>query len=233
MEPRDTAPSELQTINTTRANPDTTIESFKGFDSNWQCRGFQYQVGETYTHDGDVVACKSGFHACEHPLDVLRYYSPATSKFAIVHQSGDLAKEIDSDTKIASRELTVVTEITINELITAAIAYTFRHATPVDPDSPTPTPASATGDSGAASATGHSGAASATGKDAVAIASGFYGRAQASPTSAICLVKRNADGSIRHIRSSKVGENDIEPDVWYTLDNDGNFERVNVQISAV
>jgi hypothetical protein len=31
------------------------------------------------------------------------------------------------------------------------------------------------------------------------------------------LVERNDDGEIQHIRASKVGENGIKANVWYTL----------------
>jgi hypothetical protein len=37
------------------------------------------------------------------------------------------------------------------------------------------------------------------------------------------LVYRNDEGEIVHIRASKVGENGIKPDTWYTLDKDGQF----------
>ena len=120
-----------------------TIESFKGFDGNMQCRGFQYAIGESYKHDGDVVACGSGFHACEYPLDVFTYYPPAGNRFARVVQSGQTAREANGDSKIASSEITIKAEISIADLIKAAIDYTFKRAKPVDPDSP----ASATGGS--------------------------------------------------------------------------------------
>jgi hypothetical protein len=33
------------------------------------------------------------------------------------------------------------------------------------------------------------------------------------------LVERNEDGEILHIRATKVGENGVKPDAWYTLTN--------------
>ena len=208
-----------------------TIESFKGFDINMQCRGFQYEIGKSYKHDGDVVACKSGFHACEYPIDMFGYYPPAGNRFARVTQSGELDRNNDGDSKVASSELSVRVEIGIAEIVKAAIDYTFKRAKPVDPYSPESATgesgaASATGARGAASATGWSGAASATGAHSVALATGIYSRALAGETGAIVLVNRDDNGAIRHIRASKVGENGIEPNVWYTLNDAGEFEAV-------
>ena len=47
----------------------TTIKSFKGFNKDLKCRGFQYEIGKEY-EEKEAKACHSGFHACEHPLDV-------------------------------------------------------------------------------------------------------------------------------------------------------------------
>ena len=147
--------------------------AYKGFDLNLQCRGMQYEIGQTYTHDGPAVACRSGFHACKYPLSVFGYYPPAGSRFAVVEQGGEVATEGD---KRASTHITVSREITLADLTRAAVEYTQSRALPIDPASP----ASATGEQGAASATGRRGAASATGEQGAASATGWRGAASAT-----------------------------------------------------
>ena len=169
-----------------------TIITYKGFDKDLKCRGFQYEVGQTYTHEGPVEACSGGFHACEHPLNVFSYYPPAAgSRFAVVEQPGDLSRH-GEDTKVSSRTITIKAELDLPGLIRAAIEYTFSRANPVDPESPASATgrygaASATGYQGAASATGRYGAASATGYRGAAISVGYKGRAMANDTGAIVL----------------------------------------------
>ncbi|MBT9467197.1 MAG: hypothetical protein IV113_24530, partial [Hydrogenophaga sp.] len=134
------------------------ITAYKGFGPGWKCRDFQYEVGKSYEHSGPVGACKGGFHACEHPLNVFDYYPPAGNRFALVEQSGDLSRHGD-DTKVASRHITIKAELSLGDLVKAAVEYTFARAEPTGYQGA----ASATGDQGAASATGYQGAASATG----------------------------------------------------------------------
>ncbi len=173
--------------------PDATpevVQAYKGFGIDWKCRDFQYEVGQSYEHTGPVAACNGGFHACEYPLGVLRYYPPAGSRFAIVEQSGDLSRHSE-DTKVASRHITVKAEISLPGLIQAAIDWTFSKSTKeagAHTDNAAASvaatgyrgAASATGDSGAASATGYSGAASATGDSGAASATGDSGAASAT-----------------------------------------------------
>jgi hypothetical protein len=165
------------------AKPKVTavVTSFKGFDADLKCRDFQYEVGKTYTHDGEVSACNSGFHACEYPLHVLRYYKPGTSRFAIVEQAGELSRH-DGDSKVASSKITVKAEINLAGLIKAAVEYTTSRAKPVKGSVTRADNAAATasGDYGAATASGYSGAATASGYSGAATASGNCGAATAS-----------------------------------------------------
>jgi hypothetical protein len=46
---------------------------------------------------------------------------------------------------------------------------------------------------------------------------GAHGKARASEGGAIVLCEHDDQGSLLHIRASKVGENGIKPDVFYTL----------------
>jgi hypothetical protein len=161
--------------------PEPEIVAYKGFDNDFRCRGYQYEVGKTYEHAGEVGACRSGFHACEHPLDVFRYYAPAGSRFALVKQSGSLSRH-DEDTKIASARITIDAEIDLTGLIQAAVKWVFARAKWVD--GPVATgdyeAATASGDHGAATASGDHGAATASGDHGAATASGDHGAATAS-----------------------------------------------------
>ncbi len=74
----------------------TTI-AYKALRADFTCRGFQYEVGRTYTHDGKISMCDAAFHACEDPLNVLNYYNLCDSRFAVVELSGEILKHHEGD----------------------------------------------------------------------------------------------------------------------------------------
>ena len=229
--------------------PVEIIVAYKGFTADWKCRDYQYAVGRSYTHDGVAVACESGFHACEYPLDVFAYYPPAGSRFALVEQSGELSRH-SGDSKVASSKIAIKAEINFAGIIKAAIEYTTSRCKPVDIASPASATgdqgaasatgyhgaasatgyqgaASATGYQGAASATGHQGAASATGHQGAASATGTLGRAMGVDGNAIFLVFRDDNyNNIIHAKAAIVGRDGIKPGVFYTLSEDGEFVEV-------
>jgi hypothetical protein len=70
---------------------------FKGLDRDFKCRGFQYEVGKSY-EEKSATLCETGFHACENPMDVLSYYPPCTSRYAVVELDGvNEQREKDTD----------------------------------------------------------------------------------------------------------------------------------------
>lgn len=80
--------------------------AYKAFNKDWTCNGFQYEVGESYEHKGDISICSMGFHSCENPLDVLNYYDLCESKFALVEVSGKTETHND-DSKICSSKIKI------------------------------------------------------------------------------------------------------------------------------
>ena len=171
----------------TEDNKPTTediVNSIKGFDLNWKCRDFQFEIGKTYKQSGDIVACQNGFHAIEgHPLEVFGYYAPGISRYAEVKQSGQIARHCD-DSKVASAKITIGVELHLHDLIQRAVKWVFDHAKPENTERSTGTQgaASSTGYQGAASSTGYQGAASSTGPQGAASSTGTQGAASSTGT---------------------------------------------------
>lgn len=206
------------------------VKSYKGFNKDMTCRGFQYEEGKEYEEES-VEVCDHGFHACEYPLDCLNYYSPNESVYHEVEQSGEIQKHND-DTKVASTKIKIGAEISIAGLVKAAIEYTVKRVNKE---------AESDENHGASSATGYKGASSAEDKDAVAVAWGYKSKANGVIGSFLVFADWEYTGSEdnteydRNNQSAWVlngakmvqvdGEN-IKPDTWYTIEN-GEIEEVS------
>ena len=218
------------------------IAAYKGFNQDLKCRDFQYEIGKTYKHKGEVSVCNSGFHACENPLAVFEYYPP-TSRFAIVKCAGKISKDIN-DKKIACGELTVEAEIWLPGLISEAVEWIHSRVDlenkkisnvgdrSVASNKGYRSVASNTGYRSVSSNTGHRSVASnvgnwsvaeVSGLQSVACALGAESKAKAAAGGAIVCVYRNDDGDLIHIRAAKVGDDGIKADTWYMLDDTGEF----------
>ena len=82
------------------------VQSYKAFDKDMKCRGYQYEIGGEYEAES-AIACRSGFHACGNPFDVLNYYPLVDedghmTRFASVEQSG-MIDNTESDKTCSSR----------------------------------------------------------------------------------------------------------------------------------
>ena len=154
------------------------IKSYKGFNKDMTCRGFQYEEGKKYEEE-TADACHSGFHACEYPLDCFNYYSPNESVYHEVEQSGEFDKGGD-DSKVASTKIKIGARLDISGLVKAAIDFTMSRVKKEAKSDEDYGASSATGDCGASSATGDYGASSATGDYGASSATGYKGASSAT-----------------------------------------------------
>ncbi|EML4274914.1 hypothetical protein RYD59_007020, partial [Pseudomonas aeruginosa] len=145
-----------------KAASEEVVTAYKGFKQDLTCRDYQFEIGGTYKHDGEVEACASGFHSCEYPLDVFGYYAPSESRFAIVKASGQLSRH-DDDSKIASATLVVEAEISMPAMISRALDWIMSKVDKSVEQTVVGETASNTGNRSAASNTGDYSAASNTG----------------------------------------------------------------------
>ena len=105
------------------------MKTYKGTDKNMQCRGKQYVLGKKEVDDGAIRCGNKGFHSCEAPFDVLRHYPNINgNRFFEAEAGGEIDKRKTDDTKLASSELTLKSEINFAGLVKAQIEYTRKKA---------------------------------------------------------------------------------------------------------
>ena len=106
------------------------ITTYKGVSKDLTAyNNYRYEIGKTEKDDGAIRCGDKGFHSCEVPMDVLRYYPLRHGNRYFECEAGGLIdKTSDYDTKIASSELTLKAEIGLPGLIKAQIAYTRKRA---------------------------------------------------------------------------------------------------------
>ena len=98
------------------------ITSYKAFDKNMQCRGFQYEVGKEYEMDGEIKCCNRGFHACKSPIEVWDYYDMLNSRYAEVEQSGKIEEE-ENSTKVCSSHIKIKAELKLADIINIGVEW--------------------------------------------------------------------------------------------------------------
>ena len=218
------------------------IIAYKGFDKDFKCRGFQYEVGKTYEMDGNIACCNRGFHACESPIEVFDYYDMLTSRFAEVEQSGKIDKEAVS-TKTCSSRIKIKAELKLADIINLGVEW-LKEIT-----SPSKIEANNTsnngdyaqigssgdyaqiGSSGYSAQIGSSGdyaRIDSSGQDSVIMCAGHDSKAKAAIGSWITLAEWKRIGDVWKpicVKTEQVDGKRIKADTYYKL-IDGKFEEV-------
>ena len=144
------------------------MKCYKGFDKDLKCRDFQYEIGKEYEEERAEI-CDTGFHACENPLDVFGYYTPADSRYCEVELDANDQKSDDS--KRVGKKISIKAEIGIAGIIKAGLEY-IKDQVNWDDDKK-----SNTGDRSAATNTGNWSAATNTGDWSAATNTGDWSAA--------------------------------------------------------
>ena len=216
------------------------ITSYKGFDKNMQCRGFQYEVGKEYEMDGEVKCCNQGFHACKSPLEVWDYYDMLDSRYAEVEQSGKIDAG-ENSTKICSSHIKIKAELELAGIINIGVEWLKDMTSPskVKADgvlndngnrrkqigsSGYSAKIGSSGDSAKIGSSGYYAKIDSTGEDSVIMCAGNSSRAKAKVGSWITLAEwKWSDEKKRDVpvcvKTEYVDGDNIKADTWYQLKN--------------
>ena len=222
------------------------MKAYKGFNRDMTCRGYQFEEGKTYEHEGAVKMCESGFHACEDPMDCMCYYDPCKSVYHEVELYG-VSDERGEDTKIVGQKISIGARMSVKDIVKASIDYVFascKDAKDGDCASWRGSRQDASGDGSrqaasgrwsrqvasgdksrqAASGDGSSQVASGdgsrqetTGKNCVMMSAGNGGRAKGKLGSWIVLTEW--EKGVPNVVTKRIDGEEVKEDVWYKLEH--------------
>ena len=207
------------------------ITSYKGFDKNMQCRGFQYEVGKEYEMDGEIKCCNRGFHACKSPMEVLDHYDMLNSRYAEVEQSGKIEEE-ENSTKVCSSRIKIKAELKLADIINIGVEWLKDITSPskvkadgaLNDNGNRKKQIGSSGDSAKIGSSGDYAQIDSTGEDSVIMCAGNSSRAKAKVGSWITLAEwkwsdeKKSDVPIC-VKTEYVDGENIKADTWYQLKN--------------
>jgi len=171
------------------------MKGYKAYNKDLICRGFQYKEGETYTHEGDIELCKSGFHFCENPLDVLDYYDLCDSEFTEVEPLG---KTITNHNKTVTDSIKIGIKLDLKGFIDTAFIFLWERCKEKNKASGYYSQLAASGDYSQLAASGSYSQLAVSGYYSQLAASGNYSQLAASGNSS----KLAASGDYSQLASS-------------------------------
>ena len=93
------------------------MKGYKVFNSDWTCRGYQYEVGKTYEMAESPKCCKVGFHFCERLVDCFNYYLfDQNNKVAKIEAIGEIDFD-DTNSKCCTNKIVILKELTWAEVL--------------------------------------------------------------------------------------------------------------------
>lgn len=175
------------------------MRAFKAFNKDMTCtlgKGrYQYRIGGTYLEDR-AQAHQTGFHAAEYILDCLSYYNFNSCRICEVEAAGDIDED-GSNTKIACTNLTILRELSKEEVILEAMRYLAHHPRFKDPEYVTRNEGKA--------------------NKGLIIVRGKHPAAAGREGDILGLMEERG-GKLKAVAIYTVGRGEIEPGVYYDID---------------
>ena len=84
---------------------------YKAFNKDLTCRGFQYEIGQTYSMEESPVPCERGFHFCKSIAETYNYYNMSdNTRICKIEALGEV--QTDDDKKYCTNIIKILEEIT-------------------------------------------------------------------------------------------------------------------------
>ena len=212
------------------------MKLYKGFDKNMKCCNFQYEEGKTYTHPGTPKLCDEGFHACEVPLDCLKYYAPADGSIYREVEMEGVTDEHGEDSKRVGKVIKIGVKLRIRDLVRFSIDIFKKKAegSPAASSGHKSTAATSgykstavtsgdystaatSGDYSTAATSGGYSTAVVEGKESIALAGGYKSMAKGALGCWLVLAERDDEDHILGVKAIKVDGVQIKPETFYIL----------------
>ncbi len=195
------------------------MKAYKGFNKDLTCRKFQYKEGKSY-EEKQAELCNKGFHACENPIDCLKYYSPNHSVYHAVELDKVSDKREPGDTKVVAKKITIGAKIGIPQICQLTFEYVKAHcnnennAEPGKPATAGNYGAATAGDSGAATSRG----SSSVGNNGLAVARGNNVKVKGGLGAILVIAEENDyNNDVKEWKAVVVDGETIKADTWYKL----------------
>ncbi len=209
------------------------------------CRGFQYEEGKVYK-EPTADLCKTGFHACEDPLDCLGYYHPADGTIYHEVELDGVSAQREGDTKVCGTKIKIGAKLDLAQVIKGGVDFVFSKVdwenvkggdSSTSASSGNSSTSASSGDFSTSASSGNSSTSAssgnysksassgdyskseAKGKECIAAALGRGVKARASKGGWIALSEIDENDHILDIKAFKVDGEKIKADTWYSLKN--------------
>ena len=93
------------------------MKGYKVFNSDWTCRGYQYEVGKTYEMAESPKCYEMGFHFCKRLVDCFNYYNfDPNNKVAEIEAIGEIDFN-DTNSKCCTNKIVILKELKWSEVL--------------------------------------------------------------------------------------------------------------------